>query len=147
MLLKANIKDEVFNGKTVHRGEVITSLQILAEELGMSVQNVRTGIKHLKDTGELRVKITPNYSLITVVNYSKYQDAIFVQPVKPRKPKADPQEKPKRKARTKAQQQKVDTEQERIVPEDYRPKEWETNIPQRFWGRFDSLEKWKEWAK
>ena len=55
------------------KGEFITSLQNLANETGLSVQSVRTAIKHLELTGEIESKNIKFGRLITVVNYEMYK--------------------------------------------------------------------------
>ena len=71
--LAANWDEAVFKGKPVHRGELVTSYPAMAEATGMSVQNVRTAIKHLKQTGEIEMKSFRDFSIVTVVNYDRYQ--------------------------------------------------------------------------
>ena len=72
-ILKANWKPGVWKGQPYKRGQFITSLPILAKELGCSVQNIRTALRHLTLTGELTDKATNKYRIITVCNYDKYQ--------------------------------------------------------------------------
>jgi len=74
LLIEANIKDNGFLGILVHRGQVVTSLPSLCKNTGLSIQSVRTAISHLKSTGEITVKTYPKFSVITIVNYDKYQD-------------------------------------------------------------------------
>lgn len=71
--LAANWDEAVFKGHPVHRGEVVTSYPAMAEATGMSVQNVRTAIKHLKKTGEIEMKSFRDFSIVTIVNYDAYQ--------------------------------------------------------------------------
>ena len=72
-LLKANWKDGKFEGNIIHRGSFVTSLDSLNKELGLSVQEIRTALKHLISTNELTSKSTNKYRIITVVNYELYQ--------------------------------------------------------------------------
>ncbi len=60
-------------GEIIPRGSFVTSLDSLAKELGLSVQEIRTALKHLISTGELTSKSTNKYRIITVVNYEMYQ--------------------------------------------------------------------------
>jgi len=60
-------------GETIPRGSFVTSLDSLGKELGLSVQEIRTALKHLISTGELTSKSTNKYRIITVVNYEMYQ--------------------------------------------------------------------------
>jgi len=73
-LLSANWKDGYFEGEKIPRGSFVTSYQKLAKEIGISVQNVRTSINHLKSTSNLTSKKTNKYSIITINNYEKYQE-------------------------------------------------------------------------
>ena len=73
-LLMANWKDARFMGQEIPRGSFATSYPQIAKQTKLSIQNVRTAINHLKSTGELTVKTTPKFSVITVVNYCLYQD-------------------------------------------------------------------------
>ena len=86
LLLSANVEDKFYQGIPVRRGEILTGYPALAEELGLSVQNVRTAINHLKSTGEITVNAYPKGSLIVIENYEKYQD-VSVFPTKQKKPK------------------------------------------------------------
>lgn len=72
-LLKANWKDGKFEGNIIPRGSFVTSLDSLNKELGLSVQEIRTALKHLISTNELTSKSTNKYRIITVVNYELYQ--------------------------------------------------------------------------
>ena len=74
LLFKVNWKDGRFMGIEVPRGSLITSIEHLASETGLTVQNVRTSINKLKSTGELTSKSTNKYTLVTLTNYGFYQD-------------------------------------------------------------------------
>lgn len=73
LLLKSNYKDNDFEKTSVKRGQLITSQSHLAEDLKISVKNVRTALEHLKSTGEVAVQTTAKYSIITINNYNEYQ--------------------------------------------------------------------------
>ena len=73
LLLRANYCDLQFEGKTIGRGQLVTSLPTLAVETGLSVREIRTAINHLKSTGELTDTSTSKYRVITIVNYDLYQ--------------------------------------------------------------------------
>lgn len=72
-LLLANWREKKWRGETIARGSFITSQPHLAQITGLSVQNIRTSLDRLKSTGELTVKTTSKYSLVTVSNYENYQ--------------------------------------------------------------------------
>lgn len=74
LLLKANHEPTKWKGITVERGQTVTGRLALSKELGISERSVRTALNHLKSTNELTIKATNKYSLVTIVNYAKYQD-------------------------------------------------------------------------
>lgn len=73
LILKANVTDRDFERITVRRGQVVTSVARLSEDLKISVKSVRTALEHLKSTNELTIKTTSKYSIITVNKYDEYQ--------------------------------------------------------------------------
>lgn len=73
MLLKANVKPHNFKGVTVGRGELVTSINSLASETGLSLKNVRTALKHLEATGEVAIKRHSRFSVISILSYDRYQ--------------------------------------------------------------------------
>lgn len=73
LILTANYEDRNFETITVKRGERVISYSKLAGELKLSEQNVRTAIKHLKETDEITVRSHAKFSVITINNYNQYQ--------------------------------------------------------------------------
>lgn len=73
LLLTANYEPQKWQGIVVERGQKITSYNALAHETGLSVQQVRTAVKHLVSTGEITYKAASKYGLVTVKNYDLYQ--------------------------------------------------------------------------
>lgn len=74
LLLKANYRDNKWCGIIILRGQFITSISRLAKEIGLSNQQTRTAIDKLKLTGEITIKSTNKYTLVTIEKYSLYQD-------------------------------------------------------------------------
>lgn len=74
LLLSVNWKDGRFAGYEVPRGSIVTSYPKMAAGTGLTVKQVRTALNHLKETGEVAVKSTSKFSIVTVKNYCKYQD-------------------------------------------------------------------------
>ena len=74
LLLKANWKDGRWRGIDVPRGSFITSTEKLANETGLSIQQIRTALKKLEETGEVNKQTTSRYTHIFVQNYCLYQD-------------------------------------------------------------------------
>lgn len=73
LLLNANHTDRWQNGILVKRGQVLTGRKQLAKELNFSEQTVRTCLNRLKSTNEITIESTNRFSLITLINWDKYQ--------------------------------------------------------------------------
>lgn len=74
MLWKANWKDGKFQGIDIPRGSFVSSYPKLSDELGLTVNKIRTALEHLQSTGEITVKAYTKFSVFTVNNYCSYQD-------------------------------------------------------------------------
>jgi len=98
LLLSAAHDDIEVGGITVKRGQVLTTVRQLAKDLGMTIQQVRTAMKKLQATGEIKVqvtelltellteplteviteqvteRITGKRSVVTICNFGCYQD-------------------------------------------------------------------------
>lgn len=73
LLITANWKDEQWHGITINRGQRLCSLSVLSGETKLSMRQTRTALGHLESTGEVTSLVTPNYRIITLKNYEKYQ--------------------------------------------------------------------------
>lgn len=73
LLLTVNIQETLWNGVKIPRGARVASYAILAQELGMTVKEIRTGCGHLERTGELARQSYPKFTVFTVVHYDSYQ--------------------------------------------------------------------------
>lgn len=118
ILLKANFADGYYSGSRIHRGQYAFSQRTLARDVGMTHSEVRTALEHLVETGEISVEAFPRYTVVTVLNYDKYQ--------------TKPPEKPKQKPKTKKAKE---SEAVNKVPKEY----------QEFFG--DDYEAYERWAK
>lgn len=74
LILLASHAPTEWKGIRLDRGQLITGRKSLADQTGLSEQSIRTALNHLKSTGEITIKATNKYSLITLVNYRKFQD-------------------------------------------------------------------------
>ena len=75
LLLMANYKDKEWHGITIHRGQLVTSYDKLSQLTGISFQSIRTLLNKLNATGEILVKSTNKYTIITICKYESYQDS------------------------------------------------------------------------
>ena len=74
-LLRANHSNTKWRGIELEKGQFVTSYKKLAEENGVSLQTVRTHIKRLIKSGNLTIKTTNKFTIVTVCNYSVWQDS------------------------------------------------------------------------
>lgn len=74
LLLMANWTDSDWQGMTIKRGQLVTGRKALAAQTGLSEQTVRTSLNRLKSTNEITIASTNKFSVITIVNYGKFQD-------------------------------------------------------------------------
>lgn len=91
MLLKANWKDGEFKGKHIPRGSFVSSFGKLAEETQLTVDEVRTAVKHLISTKEITKQAYSKFTVFTVKNYDAYQ---FVPSNCPNESQAIPEQFP-----------------------------------------------------
>ncbi len=73
LILKANHKEKRYKGIVIKAGQIVTSRDLLAEETGLSSQQIRTAITKLKSTNEITSVTSSQGTIIEVVNYEKYQ--------------------------------------------------------------------------
>ena len=77
LLLRANYKPLQWRGKQYQAGVVITSLDNLSRETGLSIQTVRTCLSRLKSTHEITQQSTREGTIITLCNYERYQNSDY----------------------------------------------------------------------
>ena len=73
LLINACYDNCRFMGNSVSRGEYITSLARISNDLNIPVRQVRTSLNRLKKTGEIDTQTTNKYTKITMCNYDSYQ--------------------------------------------------------------------------
>jgi hypothetical protein len=109
LLMTANIEDKQWkDGVVIKRGQVVTSIAKLAYELGLTDNQIRTSKNTLKRTGEITIKTTNKYSIITVCKFDDYQAE------KQKRPQAKPQAKPQATTQSTSQQLKNNKEEKNI---------------------------------
>lgn len=74
ILLNANHTAIEWEDIVVERGQMVTSIAKLSKETGITPQRVRTILMKLEGE-ELTSKSTNRFTLISVLNYGKYQDS------------------------------------------------------------------------
>ena len=79
MLIKANVASKKWNGRTIGKGQLVTSIAALSDATGLSKGTIRRSIEKLAKSGEILRETTNRYSLITIRNYDKFQIGTFEQ--------------------------------------------------------------------
>ena len=74
-LLRANHKDNKWQGIMIERGSFVTSYEKLSQETGLSVRSVRTSLNKLKTTCEVTIKTSTKNTVIVINNYNLYQSS------------------------------------------------------------------------
>lgn len=72
-MLAANITPAKFEGFSVARGQVVSSIKHIAEENGLTQKEVRTAIKQLERSNTVAIQSTSKFTIFTICNYEKYQ--------------------------------------------------------------------------
>lgn len=73
LLLTAAFRDTTWRNMEIKRGQVVTSYKNLSNDLGFSVQQIRTAISKLISTGEITRTSTNRNIILTVENWEDYQ--------------------------------------------------------------------------
>ena len=73
ILLAANWEDNRWQGVLVKRGQLLRSVSNIAKAVGITEKSVRVALEHLKMTNEVTIETANGRTLITIVNYEKYQ--------------------------------------------------------------------------
>ena len=74
LLLKANFKSNRWQGVEILPGQLVTGRKVLADELRLSEQEIRTSLNKLKSTNEITIKSTNKFSIVTICKWLDYQD-------------------------------------------------------------------------
>lgn len=76
-LLKASYKefDAIVGLQVVHLmpGQFVFGLHVASKETGLSIQEIRTIVDFLRKAGNLTIKSTNKFSVITIINWPTYQ--------------------------------------------------------------------------
>lgn len=72
-ILRANWKPDEWRGIAIERGQFVTSLQSLALETGLTLQQIRTALSKLIDNRLITDSVIGKKRVITVLNYDSFQ--------------------------------------------------------------------------
>lgn len=74
LLLKTERKCGRYHGHEIPAGSCVTGLHKLSEQTGLTYQQTRTALEKLRDTSEITIKATNKFSIISITNWSEYQE-------------------------------------------------------------------------
>lgn len=72
LLVNANIEDRYWQGILVKRGQIVTTIPLLAEVLDSTAKKVRNNLERLSMSNEIGRQTTNKYSIVTICNYDSY---------------------------------------------------------------------------
>lgn len=75
LILSANIDQVLWHGIDIPRGSLVSSYSKIAKRTGLTIQQARTAINHLETTGEVTRSAYPKFTVFTLNNYDKFQEA------------------------------------------------------------------------
>ncbi len=75
LLLTAAWEDTCCMSREIKRGQCCTTVKELATINQQTIQQTRTALNHLVSTNEITIEPTPQFSIITLLNYDRYQQA------------------------------------------------------------------------
>lgn len=75
LVTKANVRDSFFAGRKVSRGSVVTSLDNLVEETGLTKSEVRTALKHLTSTDTIEVETSNRFTVVKINNFEMFSES------------------------------------------------------------------------
>jgi predicted transcriptional regulator len=73
ILLTASFTQNEWMGYRILPGQLITGRKRLSLETGLSERQIRTSLRRLEQTGEINIKSTNKFSIITVCKWDDYQ--------------------------------------------------------------------------
>ena len=73
LLVRVNHEDKEWQGETIPRGSMVTSLSKMSSEFHLSVKQIRVFLERLTKGKQLVVKTTNKWTKITICKYDDYQ--------------------------------------------------------------------------
>ncbi len=74
LLTKAAFKKTEWKNETLEAGQVLTGRRNLAEQLGISESMVTRIFEKLESTGDISIKSTNKYSIITLLKWAEFEE-------------------------------------------------------------------------
>ena len=74
LLANANWESKTWRGIELAAGDLIVGREALVTQTGLTASQVRTALEHLKITGEIAIKTTNKFSIISILKWNEYQE-------------------------------------------------------------------------
>lgn len=75
LLMKAANEDKDWQGETIEKGQLITSVSTISRETGIPTASVRRGLERLIMSKQVSIQTTKKWSKITICKYESYQQS------------------------------------------------------------------------
>lgn len=73
LLLRANHAPNIWKNIPVERGQLVTTVEKLSGYIGAKSSTIRCKLKELANGGEIEIKTTNKFTIVSVCNYDNYQ--------------------------------------------------------------------------
>ncbi|MCI6640158.1 MAG: hypothetical protein MSH10_05140 [Pygmaiobacter massiliensis] len=80
LLFLAQYEPCFYRGVWLQTGQAVSTLREISAQTGISVQSVRTALRHLKSTQEITQTPKGRFCIFTLQNYAQYQGVLPAQP-------------------------------------------------------------------
>jgi hypothetical protein len=77
LLLKANFRENRWQGIVISRGQVVTSRGKISDQIGLSIKQIRVAEAKLSSSGVVDVKGANKFTIYTIAKYDDYQSPLF----------------------------------------------------------------------
>ena len=73
LLANANVYEKKWNGTTIKRGQILTSISHLSRQFNKTTRQIRTALDNMEGE-EIEITTTNRFTIISIKNYESYQD-------------------------------------------------------------------------
>ena len=73
LLANANVYEKKWNGTTIKRGQILTSISHLSRQFNKTPRQIRTALENMEGE-EIEITTTNRFTIISIKNYESYQD-------------------------------------------------------------------------
>ena len=78
LLANANVYEKKWNGTTIKRGQILTSISHLSRQFNKTPRQIRTALENM-DGEEIEITTTNRFTIISIKNYEAYQNCACSQ--------------------------------------------------------------------